>query len=246
MVAKSNRLIETSYRLTMVEQQLVLFAICQARDQQVGLSKGSLVSIDAKAFAEQFGLNPARVYEQMKDAVGALWNRHIEIHDTHPKSGKPRVIKTRWVSEIAYIDGAGIVEFAFADRVVPYITRLELEFTTYRLTCIAKMTSIHAVRIYELLLQYAGIGQRKFDLSELKEILGISNEYRVIKDLKKRVLDVAVQQINDHSDLKISYSNMKTGRAVTGIIFSIRRKTATTTAPKKPNKPKQLELAGMA
>lgn len=245
LVAKSNRLIETSYKLTMVEQQLVLFAICQARDQQVGLSKGLPVSIDAQAFATQFGLNPERVYVQMKEAVGMLWNRHIEIHDTHLKSGKPRVIKTRWVSEISYVDGAGIVEFVFADRVVPYITRLEKEFTTYRLTCIAQMKSIYAVRIYELLVQFIGIGSRKFELVELKEILGIANEYNVINDLKKRVLDKAVQEINAHSDLTISYSQTKTGRAVTGIIFSIRRKAATTAVAKKTRRPVQLPLTGV-
>lgn len=245
LVVKSNRLIEASYRLSLVEQQLILFAICQAREQQVGLSKNSCVSIEALAFARQFNLNPTNVYDQLSDAAATLFERHITIHDTHPKSGKPRVTKTRWVSEVAYTVGAGIIELSFASRVVPLITRLETAFTSYRLTRIAELRSLYSVRIYELLVQYLGIGTRKFDLVELKEILGIPDEYSVINDFKKRVLDVAVAQINEHTDLNISYSQQKTGRTVTGFTFLVHLKGFKTVA-RKPNKPKQLELEGMA
>jgi plasmid replication initiation protein len=245
LVVKSNRLIEASYKLTMVEQQLILFAICQAREQEVGLSKNSSVSIDALSFAQQFNLRTNDVYEQLKSAVTTLFERYITIHDIHPKSGKPRVIKTRWVNDVAYTVGAGIVELSFAPRVVPFITRLDKSFTSYRLTRIAKLKSIYSVRIYELLVQYLSIGKRKFELGELKEILGIPGEYSVINDFKKRVLDVAVEQINLHTDLKISYSQQKTGRTVTGITFLVHLKTADKIVVKKPEKPVQSALTGV-
>ena len=229
LVVKSNKLIEASYRLTMIESQLVLFAICEAREQQRGLSATSPVEIEAKAFARQFNLNQSMVYAQLKAAAETMLKRLIAIHDTNPKTGKPRVVKTRWISDIAYTDGSGIVEFTFAPKVVPYITRLETQFTSYRLDCIGKMSSVHAVRVYELLAQYLGIGERKFELSRLKEMLGVEDEYVVINDFKKRVLDVAVSQINEHSDLKVAYSQTKTGRAVTGITFSIKAKKAPST-----------------
>lgn len=229
LVVKSNRLIEASYRLTMVEAQLVLFAITEAREQQRGLSASSSVAIEAQAFAKQFNLSTAMVYAQLKAATETLFGRQIVIRDVNPKNGKPRVVKTRWISDISYTDGAGIVEFTFAPKVVPYIVRLETQFTSYRLDCVGNMSSVHAVRIYELLAQYLTFGERKFDLDKLKEMLGVSHEYGVINDFKKRVLDVAVKQINEHSDLKVSYSQTKTGRAVTGITFAIKAKKAPST-----------------
>lgn len=242
LVVKSNKLIEASYRLTMVEQQLVLFAICQAREQQQGLSATSSVAIEARSFAKQFNLNTAMVYAQLKEATATLWGRQIVVHDVNPKNGKARVIKTRWISDIAYTDGAGVVEFTFAPKVIPFITRLEREFTSYRLERIGRMSSVHAVRIYELLVQYLTMGVRKFELGELKEMLGVAHEYNVINDFKKRVLDVAVSQINEHSDLKVAYSQTKTGRAVTGITFSIKSKTKALASPKKPKAPAQIGL----
>lgn len=245
LVVKSNKLIEASYRLTMVEQQLVLFAICEAREQQKGLSASSSVTIEAQSFAKQFNLNPAMVYSQLKEATTTLFGRQVVIHDVNPKNGKPRVVKTRWISDIAYTDGAGIVEFTFANKVIPFITRLEREFTSYRLERIGRMSSVHAIRIYELLVQYLALGTRKFELGELKEMLGVAKEYNVINDLKKRVLDVAVKQINEYSDLNVSYSQTKTGRVVTGIVFSIERKKMEekTSSQKKAKAPVQLALA---
>lgn len=242
LVVKANKLIEASYRLTLVEQQLVLCAISEARDRQQGLSASSSVSIEARAFAEQFGLDPNGVYTQLKEASSTLFARQIVIHDKHPKTGKPRVVKTRWVSDVAYTEGAGIVELTFAPKVIPLITRLEQEFTSYRIERIGKMSSAHAVRIYELLLQYLTIGERKFSIIELKQTLGIANEYAGINDFKKRVLDVAQAQINEHSDLIISYSQKKKGRIVSDIVFRIQSKDA---VMKKPKKPTQLGLDGI-
>jgi len=238
VVTKSNRLIEASYRLTLVEQQLVLYAICRSREEQRGLSANEPVTIDAKAFAEQFHIDAASVYRQLKEAADALYERRVLIHDIHPKTQKPRVVKTRWVSDVAYIDGAGLVEVTFAPKMIPFITRLEAEFTSYRLEKIGHMTSAHAVRLYELLIQYAGIGKREMEIDWLKEMLGIAGEYAAIKDLKKRVIDVAVEQINKHSDIRVSYAQRKAGRTVTHLIFDIGSKPSEKAEkPVKRNRP---------
>lgn len=242
LVVKSNRLIEASYKLSLVEQQMILFAITQAREENVMLTDDTTVSIDAHAFAKQFELEVGGVYSQLKDASLQLFNRYVVINDIHAKSGKPRVVRERWVSSAAYVEGAGVVELSFTKKVIPYITRLEKQFTSYRLASVSKMTSLYAVRIYELLIQYVRLGERRFELAELKKMLGIEKEYTLIHDFKARVLDVAVKQINKHGDLKVAYSQKKNGRVVAEIIFSIQSKDAKVSKPKKP---KQLGLDGI-
>ena len=247
LVVKSNKLIEASYRLTMVESQLILFAITQAREQSVMLTHDTTVSIDAHAFARQFELNPSSVYSQLQEACDTMFNRYVVIADTHVKTGRPRRVRSRWISDVAYVDGAGIVEISFAKKVIPYITRLEKQFTSYRLASVSKMTSVYAVRVYELLTQYVRIGHRRFALAELRKMLDIGDkQYEQIHDLKVRVLDVAVKQINKHSDLKVEYSQRKNGRKVAEIIFSMQVKDAKPTKPAKPKtKPVQLGLTGV-
>ena len=239
-VVKANRLVEASYRLTLVEQQIILFAICRAREEQKGLSPDEPVSISALDFAAMFGIEEGgNVYGQLKEAMLTLYKREVRIYDTHPDSGNPRVTNTRWVSSASYIDGAGMIQIIFAPLMIPFITRLESEFTQYRLEKIGKLSSVHAVRLYELLLQYLGLGNREFEILRLKETLGMNVEYADIKNFKKRVIDVSVKQINTHSDITTSYTQRKTGRNVTHLNFKIDAKEA---AP-KPIKPPSLTRA---
>lgn len=223
IVVKSNKLIEAGYRLDLIEQRIILAAIVEARETQKGLGEG-FITLEAKRFAQTFGMEGGGVYGQLKEAMATLFNRFIVVRDIHPESGKERVTQMRWISSASYIDGAGAVQIRFAQDMVPYISRLETEFTSYRLEKIGHMTSTHAVRLYELLVQYLSIGKREFEVLWLKEALGIAGEYKAIKDFKKWVIDVATAQINGHSDIEVAYTQRKTGRAVTHLIFAIKAK----------------------
>lgn len=226
LVVKSNRLIEASYRLGLNEQRIILYSICRCREEQIGLLPNLPVTITADAFAKQFpSIGRGNVYQQLKDAMDALYERSVTIHDIDPVSGHARVKKTSWISEGAYVDGTGNVQVIFTPEVIKYITRLEVEFTSYQLEKVGNMTSAYAVRIYELLSQHRHIGHRTFNLAWLRETLGIGhNEYKLTADFKKWVIEIAVDQINKHSDLTVSYKPIKTGRAITDFVFKIKSK----------------------
>jgi plasmid replication initiation protein len=235
LVVKSNRLVEASYRLTLVEQQIILFAICRAREEQRGLSADDWLTITAKDFAAMFGSGEKVVYDQLRAAMKSLYARSVTLYDTHPESGKPRTIETRWISAASYIDGAGAIQIIFAPLVIPYITRLESEFTAYRLEKIGHLSSAHAVRLYELLVQYLSIGKRELEIAGLKHALQVTDEYSAVIDFKRRVIDVSVAQINAHTDITTSYTQRKTGRNVTHLNFKIDAKEAVPKAVKKPS-----------
>jgi plasmid replication initiation protein len=226
LVVKSNRLIEASYRLSMVEQQLILLAVVQARENQTGLFPDAPVTVRALDFAKMYNIDDhGNVYRQLKHAVDALFGRHVTTYDIDPESGFPRVNKLRWITKASYVDKSGNVQMVFAPDVIPYITRLEKEFTIYRLQKIGHLTSVYAVRLYELLLQYKGIGARSFEVTTLREILGLLDEYKLFGHLKAKVLDVAIDQINTHTDIKVKYETRKTGRKITHLDFTFKEKT---------------------
>jgi plasmid replication initiation protein len=226
LVVKSNRLIEASYRLGLNEQRIILYSICRCREDQSGLFPDLPVTITADAFAKQFpSIDKTNVYRQLKEAMDALYDRSVTIHDTDATSGHARVKKTRWVSEAAYVDGAGNIQVVFTPEVIKYMTRLETEFTSYQLEKVGQMTSAHAVRVYELLSQYRNIGNRTFNLAWLRETLGVEpGEYKLTADFIRKVIEVAVKQINDYSDLNVSYKSLKTGRAISDFAFRIKAK----------------------
>ena len=89
--------------------------------------------------------------------------------------------------------------------------------------------------MYELLLQYVGIGRREFEIPKLKETLGLEGEYPDIDNFKRRVIDVSVKQINAHTDITTSYTQRKTGRNVTHLNFKIDAKEAAPKVVKRPS-----------
>ena len=224
LVVKSNRLIEASYRLSLAEQRVVLLAIVEARRTQTGLSEADELEIRAVDYAEMFDVPKNKAYEQTREASQTLFQRYVILYGTDPKTGKEDKLTVRWVSSVRYVDGSGTLYLQFAQKIVPYITRLEKEFTRYKLEKVANMSSPYAIRLYELLIQWGSVGYREIELEQLRKILMVVDEYKAIKDFKKRVIDVALSQINEFSDLTASYTQRKTGRVVTHLIFRFSQK----------------------
>lgn len=226
LVVKANQLIEARYRLTLVEQQIIGFAIVRAREEDKGLFADHPLTIRAVDFAAQFNCDVANAYGQLKEAIEKLFDRKVVIRGKED-DGSDFVKTVRWISEMTQIkrDRSGEINFIFAPTMIDYVTRLEKsEFTQYRLSQIGNMTSWYAIRIYELLVQYLKIRSRTITLKELKEILCIENEYSRIFDFQKWVIDVAVDQINEHTDLTVSYEPKKNGRVVDRFVFTIKSK----------------------
>ncbi len=223
LVYKSNRLVEASYRLDLIEQRIILAAIAAARESQKGLGAG-YVTLHSKKFSELFGMEEGSTYGQLKESLQTLFQRSVTFRDIDPDSGHDRITQVRWISSASYITGAGSIQLRFTQEMVPYITRLETEYTRYRLEQIGRMTSAHAVRLYELLLQVVTIGHRTLAIAELKTILQLEGEYPRLFDFKRWVVDASVAQINEHTDLDVSYTQTKTGRSVTHFEFKVRNK----------------------
>lgn len=228
LVVKSNKLIEASYRLTLAEQRIVLFAISEAQRTNKGLIADDFITISAKDYAKMYSILENLAYIQLREGGKTLFDRRVTFHDIYSKTGKKRATEVRWLS------ADGIIQIRFAQDMIPYITKLEEQFTRYKLEKIAGMSSPYAIRLYELLMQWGSVGKRDIELKWLKKILVVEEEYPRLFDLKKRVIDVAVTQINQHSDINVNYDQRKTGRNVTHLLFTFAKKEESKKAIENP------------
>ena len=228
LVVKDNALIQASYTLDLAEQRLILLAIIEARNSGQGITHDSLLKIHASSYAEQFGVNDKTAYTVVKDASKGLFDRYVTYHDKNPKNGKDRSFHCRWVDKIGVEPDSGIVYMRFTSDVVPLITRLESHFTSYEIAEVANLTSIYAIRLYELIIQWRdnGVTQR-YKIDELRQKLGVEPEqYKTMSNLKAKVLDRAIKQINQHTDITVKYEQHKTGRTITAMSFRFKQKKA--------------------
>ena len=236
LVTKSNRLIEASYRLTLTEQQIILYCIAKIGDSNADFSALDSITISAMEFASVFSSGKDAVYYQLQEAAKSLFDRRVSIRQIDVETGKLAIIDTRWISEKAQIDEAGVIKIIFAPRIVDFIKNLDREFTPFTLDKISKMTSVHAIRLYELLRQYRSIGERTIQVIELKNMLELSDEYDRFFDFEKRVITPSYKQINDHSDILVKYSKIKNGNKVEGVHFKIEKNEINKTEEKTKKK----------
>lgn len=226
LVVKDNALINASYNLETTEQRLIILAVMRAREMGESITTSSKLEIHASSYAQLFGVSLDAAYKALKEAVNNLFNRQFSYTQAHKKTGKVGLVRSRWVSRIFYVDDLGLLEITFAPDVVPLVTQLERRFTSYQVEQVAHLTSKYAIRLYELLIAWRDIGKvSTIALCDVRNRLGVEeNEYLAMSDFKRRVLDPAIKQINEKTDITAKYEQHKAGRKITGFSFTFKQK----------------------
>ena len=227
LVVKSNRLNSAIQNLSLPELRIVQLAIVDARETGNGLSTDTPLRIDAMRYAEAFETTRQNAYNSMKQEEETLFNRRFTFLDSEGKT-----VKSRWIQRVRYLDDEGAIELAFTLDVVKGITRLdgaEEFFTQYLLSQTSNLNSVYSVRLYELLIQWkTAVKTPVFELSLFRGQMGLNDgEYKAMCDFKKRVLDLAVNEINEKTDLTVSYTQEKKGRLIHGFKFTVKQKEKT-------------------
>jgi len=240
LVVKDNALINASYNLELTEQRLIMLAIINARESGQGITADSKLEIHASDYAKLFNVSADASYKALREAVNNIFNRQFSYTAEYKKTGKVGIVRSRWVSRIFYVDDLALLEITFAPDVVPLITRLEEHFTKYEAKQVAHLTSKYATRLYELLIAWREVGKvPQLELSEFRNRLGLlDNEYTAMSDFKKRVLEPSIKQINEHTDITVTYEQHKKGRIISGFSFKFKQKKQPQIETKRdPNTP---------
>ena len=224
LVVKTNRLNQAFQVLSLAEFHIVQLAIVDARDTGTGLTTDMPLRIDALRYADVFGTTRQNAYMRMKEAEETLFNRRFSFFD---EDGK--LVKSRWISQVKYLDNEGAIEIVFTPAVVQGISRIngvKEFFTQYLLSQTAQLKSVYSSRLYELLIQWRSTGKTPIiNLEDFRAQLGVEeDQYKLMSDFKKRVLDLAINDINEKTDIKVTYQQHKKGRSISGFSFNFKQK----------------------
>ncbi|WP_180012503.1 replication initiation protein RepM [Acinetobacter sp. YH16055] len=225
LVVKDNALINASYNLDLVEQRLILLAIVEARESGKGINANDPLTVHAESYINQFGVHRNTAYQALKDACNDLFARQFSYQKINER-GNIENYRSRWVSEIGYVDNEAVVKLIFAPAIVPLITRLEEHFTKYELQQVSNLSSAYAVRLYELLIAWRSTGSTPvIELSDFRQRIGVlDTEYKRMERFKTSVLELAIKQINEHTDITVKYEQHKRGRSISGFSFTFKQK----------------------
>lgn len=231
-VVKANDMIQKGrHQLTKQEQRAVLFAISKIKPTDKVFEEYVFELSELYAIC---GLQKES-YNEMKAILNGLADRGWDI----PMKDNPDVMtRVRWFGTLRTNKKSGRVSIKFHEDMMPYLLELSERdefYTGYSLRYVLPMDSQYGPRLYEILKSYQKNNSSWFfEVQQLKALLGADN-YKNFADFQKRVLDPAVKDINDYSDLNVMYIAEKEGVRYSRVTFHFYSK-----------KPKALEAVKMA
>jgi len=209
-VVKHNDLNRAGFKLTLDERRLILSSVAKLDPRKPMVDE---VKIYASEFAHQWDVSEKHAYKQLKEARQNLFDRKISLRGN--KKGRD----IRWIYDAEYADGEGYIKISFSPTVKPYLSELKSHFTSYQLTEVKGFKSGHAIRLYELMMQFKKTGWFDESLEDLKAMFGVADKYDRWVDFKSWVIEKAVKEVNEISNYTVKYETKKRGRKISRVTF---------------------------
>ena len=158
--------------------------------------------------------------KQLREATESIGSRMFEIET-------PEQIRQIWLfSNVDYILGTGSFTVGINPKASPYFFELKNNFTAMQLKSVLNCSSKYAKRLYAIACQWRSVGSKRFEIEELKKMLGLidkkgNEQFVEITAFKKFVLEIAKKQINENTDIEIDFELKKRGRSFHWITLHI-------------------------
>ena len=231
IVSKSNRLVQKSrYDLSLQEQRAIAY-ICsmikptKPTPETYNVPYQLEYVFNIREYAKVCGLHldSGYLYEETKSLLQGLKRKAmwLELPDETE-------VLVGWLAKAWTNKRSGIVKIKLDEDLVPYLFDLQKCFTKYELLNILAFSSQYSIRIYEILKSHAYEKIKTYEIEKLKKMLMVESikSYERFPSFRQKVLKPAMTEINEYTDLKVSYEPITKGRKVIKIKFHINKKEA--------------------
>lgn len=215
----ANDIIRGKQTMTLQTARLIRLLITQVVKEDKDLKTYACRIQDLAQF---LNISPDNLYRDIDGICDSAMKSIVYIGTGNPQKPWKRF---QWMSSAEY-DGAGTLTLRLSDEIKPYVLELDKWFTQYKLKNILEFKSYYAIRLYELIKCEDGLTYNEketidFEISELRTYFDCEKKYERVSQFKAKVIDIAVREINEKSDMYIVPIFKKTGRTFTSVEFEI-------------------------
>ena len=216
-VVMQNRIEQCFHKMTLDEKRLLILASPTAR--MIDASEKDAIEVTAEQFANECGIKVSSAYKQLEVASKNLLNRSFSYINERGKR-----VGVTWVIRAVYEDG--YISVCFPDEVLIMLKAFDASnpFTKYKKENVLLLKGEYSIDLYHIAKKYEGMSTFQMTLEDYKLELGLPKSYNRINNLKARALEPAIDEINEKTDINITYENVKRGRTVTGLKFTVKPK----------------------
>ena len=203
--------------------------------------KDNIIYLSKKELFAFFDVSSASKHTRFKEAIELMQKQaFFQIKEVKDKGYEmTSIVPIPTVKWNSYNDN---VMIQFNQFIMPYLIDLKAEFTQYKISELKELNSKYSIILYRWLSMnynqyehYSVKGGRRAEqvenyrnpsisVKELREITDAVNEYPRFDNFERRVLKIALKEINAHTSFNVSYEKVKKGRSIDSIVFHIEKK----------------------
>lgn len=223
---KANSLVNAAYRLSVAEQRVLIMALMDANPRNI--TDCQTYRVDARDLQKYTGTCLQSTIEVMKKAAERLQQRQIVFYERPDGAPYGEIVKTSWVQTIRYEDGRAALSLRFSKDILPYINKLTKRFTIVYLmdgpeNFTLELDSNYSYRLLEMMSQWIDRGYFEITVQQLRILFALTTQYPKVAQLKIRVIDHAIKELNAKTAWKVSYEDIKkNGRTIAGFRFKFK------------------------
>jgi plasmid replication initiation protein len=211
IVKQSYELNTARYRLSVVETDIIFKMISEIKNEDKDFQT---YTFKVTELEKALGRSLDRAY--LKDTARNLMKKPLTIH----RGGK-NFLTIGWLSSFEYFAERGEIELCFDPKLKPYLLELQGRFVKADIRYIFKLSSEYSKRIYTMFKQWEKLGKYEVKVDDWQTLLEVPDSLKRYDNFKRKVIEIAKNQINDNTDLIVDYKEIKTGRKITGLLWTI-------------------------
>ena len=215
-IKQSNRLVVARYRLTKYEQRMMI-AVCSQLNKNA--NEFETVRVRVKDLANFCNFKGESAYNKVHTTILKLMSRTLQI-----KKDDGKWYITHWLQSAEYLEG-GIVEYCIDQRLKPDLLQLKSAYLTTNAEPLMRFNRDYSARMYFILKKMLKIREFERELDYFRDRFQLGKTYGLFANLKNRIIEPALEEINAISDISVRHKYIKEGRAFTKIHFIVELKT---------------------
>lgn len=206
-IKKSNEfsMAKISHRLTLNQMQLLAYAIYST--QQNGATE-----FHKADFEKKFNLGEYRSEDAKKDS-----RRLFELEFSLDDMESDEFDYLHVFQRIQY--KKGLFTFKWSEDMIPHILDLKERYNLTNLTITSNFKSSFSWKLYDYLKSHYGYWHKTITKEALMKLFGVDDKRTYQNNtgkFKQTVLDVAIAEINEHTELEVRYEEEVKGRSIIG------------------------------
>lgn len=231
-IKKDNELTKAQfYDMSVIAYRIILLASSDKFIEQIKTNPLAPIRISPGDYHDVFGTggDTSPSYRALKEATYELLNAKLKYRKIK-KEGTAGTWTggVNWVSRAEYNDELKVLEVAFTHDIIPLIIDVQKNYTYYNLRNIAKLSSMHSIRLYELMMFWRKKGSTPpLSVAYMRTWLGVADGlHEELKIFNRDVIKKSVDEITKKTDIALEFEPQKEGRTTVGYRFSYTPKNA--------------------